>query len=86
MPTYVALSSGLEHLAATLKQHGFTIVDVENNTHTPAALIYSRKGQGQEHEARPLRPGGNNTGLTMLIDADTTSEEEIIQILTQNRL
>lgn len=86
MPTHVALTPGLEHLAEKLRQHGFVTVDPEDDVHTPAALIYSRRSTGKEHEIHTLRPGGSNTGLTMLIDADTTSEDEIIQILSHNRL
>lgn len=85
MSTYIALTPGLERLAARLRQHGFTVVDPENNVHTPAALIYSRMSGGR-HDFNALDAGGNNTGLTMLIDADTTSEDEIIQILSHNRL
>ena len=86
MPTHVALTPGLEHLAKKLSHHGFVIVDPEDSVHTPAALIYSRSSKGIAHEPHTIQPGGSNTGLTMLIDADTTSEDEIIQILSRNRL
>lgn len=86
MPTHIALTPGLERLAEKLRHHGFVIVDPEDNVQTPAALVYSRASQGIDHVPHTIQPGGSNTGLTMLIDADTTSEDEIIQILSHNRL
>lgn len=86
MKTHVALTPGLDSLAKKLMQHGFIVVDPENNEHTPAALIYSRRSTGTEYRAEPLAPAGSNTGLTMLIDADTTPEDEVIRLLSQQRL
>ena len=78
---HVAITPGLEHLAERIKSLGYVVVDPEKRTDTPVALIYSRRSAGKASGVPELDAGGGNSTTTLLIDADTTAEDEILSIL-----
>jgi hypothetical protein len=70
----VAYQEGLEYLADTLLQHGFTPVAYENSRYADA-LIYYEEASGLLNKL----PG--NTGRLLLINAYGKSPEQIVDIL-----